>query len=514
MSFLVNLANAVKSRLPFGKPAYTFRGAVHEFKRRLPLWLEKKNAGPSKGRVGIVVVPWLDTAIPLSSVETALALRAEGWEPVFLCDFSEWAFNETSSSTQSVMKELCAELPKFGEVVQVASEPDGEAPPFDVELLLRENAVWTTKGEEFAEEFVQQRPELRAAFTTHASRVAGVLKRMPLQWLLIPGGVFGVSGLYAGAASSMGIDFTTFDAGRGAIIVAHRGAAAHYADLPEAHRLLNAELNERPELVTSIKTMVDELVLDRKESRDPLKLQAVAATGRTDLASDLLVFLNYRADTAALCRTRAFPSVRDWVTSILDYAERRGDVRVIIRAHPVTRHAHVRSTDLLGEVVRERDPEGKFVRWIPGDAEVNSYDLINSTRVVLPFTSTVGIEAAFMGKPVIIGTHVFYESMGFVEAAGDAAAYFERVDQALLGKLQPSAERMRQAALALYLALKCRVMRTCFTPIPINFAEWMRMAPDELWSQPEQLDLREALITRLPLTWLRHQRVMNQSHPS
>lgn len=511
MSFLVNLAKAAKSRLPFGKPAYTFRGAVRDFKRRLPLWLEKRPAGPAKGRVGVVVVPWLDTAIPLSSVETALALRAQGWEPVFLCDFSEWAFNETSPSTQSVMKELCAELPKFGEVVFVASETSQAPPPFDVDLLLRENAVWTTKGEEFAEEFVQQRPELRAAFTTHASRVTAALKRVPVQWLLLPGGVFGVSGLYAGAASSMGIDFTTFDAGRGAMIVAHRGAAAHYADLPEAHRLLKAELEERPELMASIKAVVDELVLDRKESRDPLKLQAVAATGRTDLASDLLVFLNYRADTAALCRTRAFPSVRDWVTSLLDYAERRGDVRMIIRAHPVTRHTHVRSTDLLGELVRQRDPEGKFVRWIPGDAEVNSYDLINSTRVVLPFTSTVGIEAAFMDKPVIIGTHVFYESMGFVEAAGDATSYFALVERALRGELQPSAERTRQAALALYLALKCRVMRTCFTPIPVNFTEWVRMAPDELWGQPEQIDLRDALLTRQPLTWLRHQRVLKQS---
>jgi hypothetical protein len=33
------------------------------------------------------------------------------------------------------------------------------------------------------------------------------------------------------------------------------------------------------------------------------------------------------------------------------------------------------------------------------------------------------------------------------------------------------------------------------------------MAPAELWSKPELVDLREALITRQPLAWLRHRRV-------
>jgi len=504
-----DLAQAIQRRLPPRKGVYSFRHEFAAFRRRLAAWEAIPRKASQRGRVGILFTPWLETPVPLFSLEIALALRSEGWDPVFLCDFSQLAFNEVAPHVLSTLESFARELPRFGEVILVAKEVATTTGtlPGDLDRLIQENAIWKTKGEELAADFVEEQPGLHASYAAHASRVAGALARAAVDWLLLPGGVFGVSGLYLRAATALGLDFTTYDSGPGRLFAAHRGIAAHSADIPVAHALLRKDLATRSGLRPKIHAIVEETVRDRQELRDPFKFQAVAPTGRTDFSSDLLVCLNYRADTAALFRTRAFGSIKEWVLAVLDYAERRGNLRVNIRPHPVTRQAHVRSTDRLEEAVKQRDPEGRFSRWVAADAPISSYDLLNTTRIVLPFTSTVGIESALLGKPVIVGSHVYYESLGFVHAAGDPENYFALIDRALNGDLASDETSREQAALALYLMLKCRTVYTAFTPQPPDFLRWSKEAPGDLWARPEMEDLRTALSTRQCLAWLRHRRL-------
>lgn len=507
MRQIEQLVRAVRKRLPARRTAYSFHQAADQFRKRLDVWAAEPKPPASKGRVAVLVTPWLDTPVPLFSVEIALALRAEGWQPVFICDFSQLAFNEVAPVLLTEIERMSCELSRFGERISVTQEASETPPPEDLDSLIRENAVWRTKGEELAETFLKGYANLHETYAAHFSRVRNVLVRAQADWLLLPGGVFGVSGLYLRAAKLLRLQFTTYDSGPGRFFAAHDGIAAHSSDLPVAHGLLSQELRGNPKRLATIRTIVDETVNDRQELRDPFKFQAVAPTGRTDFASDMLVCLNYRADTAALFRTRAFPNIREWVMAVLDYAERRGNLRVNIRPHPVTRQPHVRSTDQLGEAVLARDPEGRYSRWISADAPVSSYDLLNTTRVVLPFTSTVGIEAALLGKPVILGSRAYYESLGFVHAAANATAYFELIDQALNNEKPVTDSQREQAALTLYLMLKCRSVYTSFTPQPSDFVRWMQESPGQLWARPEMLDIRSALSTRQCLAWLRHQRL-------
>lgn len=485
---------------------HPFTDAVEAFIRRLDRWSAVPRDAALNRTAGVLVTPWLDTAVPMFCIEIALALRARGWRPVFLWDVTQLTFNNVTPTALKALPGLRARLQDFGDIVDVAAESVGPTFAEDFDLLVKENAIWTTKGEQTAEEFVRTRLGLKAEFEAHASRIFQALQRHRLDWVFVPGGVFGLSGLYVRAAQALDLDFTTFDSGLGGVILTHRGVAGHYSDLPEAQAKVEADLRARPEVLARIEADLAQSVKDRQESKDIIKIQTVLPTGRTDLASDILICLNYRADTAALCRTKVFPSVEAWIVAVIRFAKQHGNLRVNVRPHPVVRRAAARTTDDLETVVLREDPDGLVTRWIAADAPVSSYDLLATTKVVLPFTSTIGIEAVYHGKPVVVGSHVFYDTMGFVSKADTEAEYFRYIDEALAGRLEPTPEIRQRAAIVLYLALNCRALRTDFTPLPQHFEKWVQEDPQALWERADFQTLRDSLSQRQPLAWIQHQR--------
>ena len=138
---------------------------------------------------------------------------------------------------------------------------------------------------------------------------------------------------------------------------------------------------------------------------------------------------------------------------------------------------------------------------------MNTYDLLANASVVLPFTSRVGIEAAMLGKAVILGTHCYYDRFDFVRNAADADDYFTLIDRALTGELAPDAAQREEAALVYYLAERCLGLPTDFTPQPPDFWRWVEKPRAQLWAEPGNADFREALLTREPVAWIRHRRI-------
>jgi len=64
------------------------------------------------------------------------------------------------------------------------------------------------------------------------------------------------------------------------------------------------------------------------------------------------------------------------------------------------------------QTAETRELAGKNVTLIPPEAPVDSYALLKNATVVLTFGSTVGIEAVFFGKPIILAGPAFYRNLG------------------------------------------------------------------------------------------------------
>ena len=140
------------------------------------------------------------------------------------------------------------------------------------------------------------------------------------------------------------------------------------------------------------------------------------------------------------------------------------------------------------------------------DEELNSYDLLRFAKVVLPHTSTVGIEAALLGLPVILGTAVYYEDLGFCKKAATREEYFAALEAALDGAFRPDTGQQDDAALAYYLTQRCALLQTKFTAHPDDFRSWVKIPHDALWEQREVADFRSALLSGEPLSVVRHRR--------
>lgn len=477
-----------------------FEGFAAQFLKRCRRWpLALPPAGGA--RIGIVVTPWMRTATPFFSIECALELARAGAHPVLLWDEANVFANAPEGSELKSLRHILQALEGQLEIINVAAEPmgDGVDTKF-VEQLLFENAVREQRAEATAVAYLAENRELAVTMQDHARRVNGVLARGDFAWILVPGGFWAVSGLWTHQARVLGTAMTTFDCGPRLVVLGHGGPAAHYPDIMEVFRKVKAGCAEagRARLVEAAFAAFR----NRMAGNDVMRLQPPAA-GAPIQSCDLLVPLNYRLDTAALERQRAFASVTDWLTQLLEWLSRRADLSVAIREHPCEKIPVYKGAERWQEVLAPwQEKLGSRMRFIAGEDPVNTYDLLETARVVLPWTSRTGIEGAMLGKPVVIGTECYYRGCGFTEDTDTAAEYFTALERVLSEESRSTPQLREDAALLYFLIEECLLLSTPFTPLPNDFREWVELPPEKLWDIPGGRMLREAFLTRQPASFL------------
>lgn len=78
-----------------------------------------------------------------------------------------------------------------------------------------------------------------------------------------------------------------------------------------------------------------------------------------------------------------------------------------LRVHPNLKNIQNSQTKSIG-ILKQKYPE---IDIIDASNTASSYDIIRSSDLILVFGSTIGIEAAYLGKTVILVGHAFYESL-------------------------------------------------------------------------------------------------------
>ncbi|MEP6667798.1 MAG: hypothetical protein ABJF10_01510 [Chthoniobacter sp.] len=486
----------------FGEMADRFSRRMREFSAPFP-------PVSRPGKVAVLITPWMCTPVPFFSLECAWMLRREGFDVTLLWDRSNVFFNAARGREIEAVERVLKGLPAAFHHVDVSAITAPSAPRTDaLDLLLYENAVRQIRSEGGAPAFLAANPERTVEMYEHAGRVRKVLEEGDYSWVLIPGGVWAASGLYVQIAENLGVSYTTFDCGPGAMYLAHDGVAAHLGDVPGAFRDIKERLDRAPAERDEVIRLAKENLQVRMEGRDEYRLQPQPASASVQHRCDILVPLNYRADTAALCRQRIFPSITAWLEALLGWLETRPGVTLSIRQHPCERIEEFKGHDHWDQLIARFPAVRDQVTLVLAEDTVNTYDLLRCAAVVLPYTSRVGIEAALLGKPAILSTHCYYESCGFTWNASSAEEYFALIDQALAGQLQVTPEQRDSAALAYHIVERCLELRTDFTPTPAEFARWVEIPPEELWSQPALLTVREALVSRRRLPLLRYESLL------
>lgn len=144
----------------------------------------------------------------------------------------------------------------------------------------------------------------------------------------------------------------------------------------------------------------------------------------------VLLAANVLGDSLTLGRNIFAESMSEWITRTVQFFANRPDVQLVIRVHPGEKL--VPQAKSMGTVVREALPEiPSHIHLIGSLDNVNTYDLIEIANLGLAYTTTVGVETAMNGIPVISCGQTHYRGRGFTIDPNTWDAYFGVLEHVL-----------------------------------------------------------------------------------
>jgi hypothetical protein len=124
--------------------------------------------------------------------------------------------------------------------------------------------------------------------------------------------------------------------------------------------------------------------------------------------------------------------MRDWLEQSVRHLLDHCDLDIVVRAHPAECRPGF-DLEKVDRILAEAMLASPRLKIVPGDSEINTYDLMPLCRFGLVFASTTGVEIAMHGKPVVAGANVYYARCGVTLPATTRAQYFHQVDRATRG---------------------------------------------------------------------------------
>ena len=144
----------------------------------------------------------------------------------------------------------------------------------------------------------------------------------------------------------------------------------------------------------------------------------------------VLLAANVLGDSLTLGRNIFAEAMSEWITRTVQYFAKRPDVQLVVRIHPGEKI--VPQAKSMGTVVKEALPEiPSHIRLIGALDNVNTYDLIEIANLGLAYTTTVGVETAMNGIPVISCGDTHYRGRGFTFDPNSWDEYFATLERVL-----------------------------------------------------------------------------------
>lgn len=396
---------------------------------------------------------WLEYAVAL-----ALLLRAEGHRvDLAFLPHRRWQTNplrfdlrRQRSLLLQALSPLKAELgllalrPGVGRIPAELTASLEQQSRLDVQYTLqREQIDWQ------ADHGATDLLTLRRRRNLNLGRAAyGLLRRKDYDAVVIPNGSILEFGALYRVATQLGVLPVTYEFGE-------RRQHLWLAQDAEVMRLPTQELwrarGDRP-LTADQRERLETLMRARRSGRSwdsfSRRWQRSMSAGAQAAAADLgidperpvaLLCTNVVGDSLALDRQVFTEGMSEWLVETVRLIAGRERLQLIVRVHP---------GEMLGaghpsvELVRSALPDlPEWVKVIPPESRVNTYDLIELAQLGLVYTTTVGLEMAMHGVPVIVAGDTHYRSKGFTHDPRSVTEYRALLegwpDQGTLGELSP-----------------------------------------------------------------------------
>jgi hypothetical protein len=144
----------------------------------------------------------------------------------------------------------------------------------------------------------------------------------------------------------------------------------------------------------------------------------------------VMLAANVLGDSLTLGRNVFAESMTEWMTRTVRFFANRPEAQLVIRVHPG--ETLVPKARSMGQVARDALPElPEHIHIIGATDQINTYDMIEIADLGLVYTTTVGVETAMNGRPVIACGDTHYRGRGFTLDPNSWNEYFETLEKVL-----------------------------------------------------------------------------------
>lgn len=279
-------------------------------------------------------------------------------------------------------------------------------------------------------------PVTTRRFLRSARRIAAatvrVLDTVRPEVVVCTNGLFLFEAITVELCRARGIDYVTYE--RGLIketLVFERNGIACLFGLDDAW----AARKDEP-LTPDAERQLDDYLAERRIGARTIdrfwRDVHFAAPERRRAGRLVSLFSNLTWDSAVIGRSGAYDSIRSWVLDVVAHMATRPQDELLIRAHPAEVKLPGKQTrEPLASILEEVSPLPPNVRLIAADDPTSSYPIMAASDVGLVFSSTVGLEMAVLGRPVVVAGQTHYGHKGFTLDPADPAAHRAMLDRAL-----------------------------------------------------------------------------------
>jgi hypothetical protein len=453
----------------------------------------------------VFVSPWMGTAVPWYSIVFGLLYQRRRAVVTLLFDDLPHPNPVEAPEQIGHIEGVLKSLGKRFDIIRVSELPEALQADVDssvVDEVARLNEAYLhrtgAKGD-YADNL------FRTALRRRVGRFRSVMNARSWGHVLLPNGIYGSSGLLRMLARQSGIRTATYDSGPGVMVLGTDSVAAHCLDLA---KLFDAEfsdyISENRRRAIDLGRREFEL---RRDGRDRFFYQKTTYKNDSVSESDILMPMNIFDDAAALGRNRFFRGPQEWILETVDFILNSTKATVRVREHPAARR--LAREDVFGPLLLERFGRSSRFEFFACDQPVSTYSLLEKARIVLPHTSTVGIEAVFLGKRVIVESDAYYSGLGIVEKADSKTDYFDRIKSAVGSTKVTSEDECERAWLCYFFGQVANFISSEFTPQPVDFERWVELEFEHIAQNPQVDQMVSVLLGGIPAWRIQSERVFN-----
>ena len=167
------------------------------------------------------------------------------------------------------------------------------------------------------------------------------------------------------------------------------------------------------------------------------------------------VFTNVVFDTSQIHANTLYPDQFAWLEDLKAAIQSHPETLFVIRAHPDEDRPGKASRESVARWVADRSLGAREnVLFVPPGEYVSSYELIECSKFVLVYSSSVGLEACIMGAPVLCAGKARYTQIPSAVLPASAEAYRRQLAEWLEAEAIPvSPDRAENARAFLFYEL-------------------------------------------------------------